>query len=52
MRVMDLWRRDGDKFSENWILIDIPELLMQMDVDLFEQLRSRQEPIGARRHTQ
>ncbi len=45
MRVMDFWRRDGDKFSENWVLIDIPELLLQMDVDLFEQLRSRQEAI-------
>jgi len=52
MRVRDFWRRDSDKFSENWVLIDIPELLLQMDVDLFEQLRSRQEPIVARRHTQ
>ena len=42
MRVMDFWRRDGEKFIENWVFIDIPELLLQMDVDLFEQLRSRQ----------
>ena len=47
MRVMDFWRRDGEKFIENWVLIDIPELLLQMDVDLFEQLRSWQDPIGA-----
>ena len=52
MRVMDFWRHHGDKFSENWVPIDIPELLLQMDVNLFEQLRSRQKPIGARRHTQ
>lgn len=38
MRVMDFWRRDGDRLRENWVLIDIPELLLQMDVDLFGQL--------------
>ena len=41
MRVMDFWRRHGEKFSENWVLIDIPELLLQMDVDLFAQIRNR-----------
>jgi hypothetical protein len=42
MRVMDFWRRDGAKFAENWVLIDIPELLLQMGVDLFAQIRNRQ----------
>ena len=41
MRVMDFWRRDGEKFAENWVLIDIPELLLQMDVDLFARIRNR-----------
>ena len=43
MRVMDFWRRDGDRFRENWVLIDIPDLLLQMDVDLFEQVRNGQD---------
>jgi hypothetical protein len=41
MRVMDFWRRDGDRFRENWVLIDIPELLLQMGFDLFAQIRNR-----------
>jgi hypothetical protein len=43
MRVMDFWRRDGDQFRENWVLIDIPELLLQMGVDLFAQIKNREE---------
>lgn len=35
IRVMDWWRREGPLLTENWIFIDIPELLMQMDYDLF-----------------
>lgn len=34
IRVMDWWRRDGDWLVENWIFIDIPELLMQLGYDL------------------
>jgi len=36
MRVMDWWRRDGDLLAENWVLIDIPDLLRQLGMDLFE----------------
>jgi predicted ester cyclase len=39
IRVMDWWRRDGDWLTENWIFIDIPELLMQLDYDLFARMR-------------
>lgn len=35
MRVMDLWRRDGALLKENWVYIDIPDLLLQMGVDIF-----------------
>jgi len=38
MRVADWWRRDGDRLAENWIWIDIPELLKQMGMDPFEHL--------------
>jgi hypothetical protein len=43
MRVMDFWRRDGDRFRENWVLIDIPELLLQMSFDLVAQIKNREE---------
>ncbi len=39
IRVMDWWRRDGSLLTENWIFIDIPELLMQLDYDLFARMR-------------
>jgi hypothetical protein len=38
MRIMDFWRRDGDLLAENWVFIDIPDLLAQMGVDLFERM--------------
>jgi predicted ester cyclase len=30
MRVMDFWRRDADKLAENWVFIDMPDLLRQI----------------------
>lgn len=39
IRVMDWWRREGALLTENWIFIDIPELLMQLDYDLFARMR-------------
>lgn len=36
MRVCDWWRRDGDLLAENWVFVDIPHVLTQMGVDLFE----------------
>ncbi|MBC7521748.1 MAG: nuclear transport factor 2 family protein [Sandarakinorhabdus sp.] len=38
MRVMDFWGRDGDRLDENWVMIDIPDLLMQMGVDVFARM--------------
>lgn len=35
MRVMDFWRRDGDRLTENWVMIDIPDVLRQLGIDLF-----------------
>ena len=40
MRVMDWWRHDGAKLTENWVLIDLPHLMLQMDVDLMARLQS------------
>ena len=36
MRVCDWWRRDADLLIENWVFVDIPDVLLQMGVDLFE----------------
>lgn len=38
MRVMDFWRRDGSKLSENWVFIDILDMLLQCGVDVMARL--------------
>ena len=38
MRVMDFWACDGDRLDENWVMIDIPDLLLQMGVDVFARM--------------
>ena len=40
MRVMDFWRRDGDLLDENWVMIDIPDLLLQLGVDVFARMEA------------
>ena len=35
MRVMDFWRAEHGKLVENWVMIDIPELLQQLGRDPF-----------------
>ena len=39
MRVMDFWRRAGDRLKENWVMIDIIDILAQLGVDVFALLR-------------
>ena len=39
LRVMDIWRREGDLLKENWVAIDIVDMLMQMGLDVFSQMR-------------
>lgn len=39
MRVMDFYRVDGDLIAENWVPIDIADILRQMHVDVFARLR-------------
>lgn len=34
MRVMDFWRREHQLLAENWVLIDMLDLFLQMGVDL------------------
>ena len=40
MRVMDWWRVTDETIAENWVLIDLPELLLQMGVDVLERGRA------------
>lgn len=40
MRVMDFWRRDGELLAENWVFIDVPDLLRQLGVDVFARAAS------------
>jgi len=39
MRVMDFWRRDGEKLAQNWVLIDIIDIFRQFGIDLFARLQ-------------
>ena len=39
LRVMDIWRREGDKLKENWVGIDIIHMCKQMGLDVFEIMK-------------
>jgi predicted ester cyclase len=42
-RIMDYWRRDGEMLAENWVFIDMIDLIDQFGIDLLpdHQWRSR-----------
>ncbi len=40
MRVVDIYRRDGDKLAENWIFIDFLHYLKLLGVDVLERCRT------------
>lgn len=39
MRVVDIYRREGDRLAENWVFIDIPWYLKQQGLDIFARMR-------------
>ncbi len=39
MRVVDVYRRDGDKLAENWIFIDLLHYLSMQGLDVLQRLR-------------
>ncbi len=45
MRVVDLYRRDGDKLAENWVFIDMLHFLNMQGLDVLERMRT--EGLGA-----
>ncbi len=46
MRVVDIYRREGDKLAENWVLIDLPYWLLQQGLDVFARIPSTEGPNG------
>lgn len=43
MRVVDVYRRAGEKLAENWIFIDLLHWLLQQGVDVLGRIRSEQQ---------
>ncbi|GAA0182934.1 hypothetical protein SH2C18_52100 [Clostridium sediminicola] len=41
MRNADLYRREGDYLVENWVFLDIIDILLQLGVDIFDRLRNK-----------
>jgi len=41
MRIVDLYRRDGDKLAENWIFIDMLHFLKEQGVDVLADIQNR-----------
>ncbi|MFM9976697.1 MAG: ester cyclase [Sphingomonadaceae bacterium] len=41
MRVMDFWRAENAKLVENWVMIDIPDVLNQIGIDVFAAMPHR-----------
>jgi hypothetical protein len=39
MRIVDIYRRHGDKLAENWVFIDLPHYLAQQGLDVFVRLK-------------
>ncbi|CSC18366.1 Uncharacterised protein [Vibrio cholerae] len=44
MQVVDVYYRDGNKLSENWVLIDLPYWLKQQGLDVFERTQKIMNP--------
>ena len=38
MRVIDIYRRDGNKLTENWIFIDLLHFWNQQGIDVLDRL--------------
>lgn len=47
MRIVDLYRRDGDKLAENWIFIDHLWFLKQLGVDLLQRHIDMTAPVDS-----
>lgn len=43
-RVIDIYRREGNKLAENWIFIDLLHFWKQQGVDILTRLASLENP--------
>jgi predicted ester cyclase len=43
---IDFWLRDGDRFTENWVFVDMIHLFAQFGVDLFARMRDGWSALG------
>ncbi len=41
MRNVDLYRREGDFIVENWVFLDMIDILRQLDIDVFDRLKTK-----------
>ncbi len=41
MRVVDIYRRDGDKLAENWVFIDLLHWLSEQGLDVLQRMRQQ-----------
>jgi predicted ester cyclase len=41
VRYMDIWRSEGDKLVENWVLIDLIDFMEQIGLDPLEIIREK-----------
>ena len=37
VRVADVWRRQSDKLIENWVFVDLVDMLLQLNYDVFRE---------------
>lgn len=40
IRYMDIWRSEGNKLVENWVLIDLVDFLNQIGIDVLQLVRN------------
>lgn len=38
---IDFWKREGDRYVENWVFVDMVHLFRQFGIDLFERLTAQ-----------
>ena len=43
MRVVDIYRRDGDKLAENWVFIDLLHWLSMQGLDVLQRIRDQRD---------
>jgi|TARA_B110000116_G_C16763971_1_gene549851 hypothetical protein len=47
MRVVDIYRRDGDKLAENWVFIDLLHWMSMQGIDVLANVNaSRDDHFG------